>query len=45
MTVRILGIDHVVLRVADMDRALGFYCNVLGRAEERRVELKGPAKD
>ena len=38
MAVRILGIDHVVLRVADMDRALRFYCEVLGCAEERRVE-------
>ena len=38
MSVRILGIDHVVLRVADMDRALKFYCDVLGCREERRVE-------
>jgi catechol 2,3-dioxygenase-like lactoylglutathione lyase family enzyme len=41
MAVRILGIDHVVLRVADMDRALRFYCEVLGCAEERRVERIG----
>ena len=38
MSVRILGIDHVVLRVADMERALHFYCDVLGCAEERHVE-------
>lgn len=36
-----LGLDHVVLRVADMDRALGFYCGVLGLREERRVESIG----
>ena len=41
MTVRILGIDHVVLRVADMERALRFYCDVLDCAEERRVERIG----
>ena len=41
MAVRILGIDHVVLRVADMERALRFYCEVLGCAEERRVERIG----
>ncbi len=37
----ILGLDHVVLRVADMDRALAFYCGVLGLREERRVESIG----
>lgn len=36
-----LGLDHVVLRVADMDRAMGFYCGVLGMREERRVERIG----
>ena len=34
----IRDIDHVVLRVADMDRALAFYCGVLGCREERRVD-------
>jgi len=33
----IRGLDHVVLRVADLDRALGFYVGVLGCREERRV--------
>ncbi len=37
MVVKIIGIDHVVLRVADMDRAIRFYCDVLGCKEERRV--------
>jgi catechol 2,3-dioxygenase-like lactoylglutathione lyase family enzyme len=26
----ILGLDHVVLRVTDLDRARNFYCDVLG---------------
>jgi glyoxylase I family protein len=30
-----LGIDHIVLRVAELDRMLGFYCDVLGCAVER----------
>ncbi len=34
-------IDHVVLRVHDLRRALDFYCGVLGCAEERRVESFG----
>jgi catechol 2,3-dioxygenase-like lactoylglutathione lyase family enzyme len=38
MTFSIKGLDHVVLRVADLERALGFYCGVLGCREERRVE-------
>ncbi len=35
--IRIAAIDHVVLWVADMDRALAFYCGVLGCREERRL--------
>ncbi len=38
MTFAIKGLDHVVLRVADLDRAIRFYCEVLGCTEERRVE-------
>ncbi len=34
-------IDHVVLRVRDLARALEFYCGVLGCAEERRVPQFG----
>ncbi len=37
MTIKVLGIDHVVLRVADLERATRFYCDVLGCREERRV--------
>jgi len=35
---RPLAIDHVVLRVVDLERALHFYCDALGCAVERRQE-------
>ena len=38
MSFTIQGLDHVVLRVADLDRAIRFYCEVLGCSEERQVE-------
>lgn len=38
MAIRVLGIDHVVLRVRDIERALAFYRDVLGCREERRVD-------
>src|ERR1044071_10419721 len=38
---RVKGLDHVVLRVADMDRAIGFYEQVLGLHIERRLESIG----
>ena len=41
MTFEILGIDHVVLRVADMERAIAFYEGVLGAKVERRGERNG----
>jgi catechol 2,3-dioxygenase-like lactoylglutathione lyase family enzyme len=38
--IRITGIDHVVLRVSDLERMLAFYCGVLGCALEwRRDDL------
>jgi len=37
----IKGLDHVVLRVADTERALGFYRDVLHCPEERRVDSIG----
>ena len=37
----IAGLDHVVLRVRDVDRALAFYCGVLGCSEERRLDDLG----
>jgi len=41
MIFRIKHLDHVVLYVDDLDRAIRFYCDVLGCAVERRVESIG----
>lgn len=40
-SIRVRGIDHVVLRVTDAERALRFWVDVMGCAEERRVEHLG----
>ena len=37
----IRGLDHVVLRVADLERSLHFYVDVLGCPVERRIEKLG----
>jgi catechol 2,3-dioxygenase-like lactoylglutathione lyase family enzyme len=37
----VLGLDHVVLRVRELERSLWFYTRVLGCAEVRRVEELG----
>jgi glyoxylase I family protein len=34
---RVKGLDHIVLRVADIDRAIAFYGDVLGCPVERRL--------
>lgn len=39
--IRLRGIDHLVLRVVDLDTMLGFYCGVLGCAVERRQDGLG----
>lgn len=39
--IRILGLDHLVLRVTDLERMLAFYCGVLGCTIERRVDEIG----
>src|SRR5947209_15774496 len=36
--VRIAGLDHVVLRVGDLDRAIDFYERVLNCRVERRLD-------
>ncbi|MGC2204051.1 MAG: VOC family protein, partial [Stellaceae bacterium] len=36
--IRLAGLDHVVLRVADLDRAIEFYEKVLNCRVERRLE-------
>jgi catechol 2,3-dioxygenase-like lactoylglutathione lyase family enzyme len=38
---RVLGLDHVVLRVRDLGAALRFYGDVLGCREERRLDALG----
>jgi glyoxylase I family protein len=38
---RLLALDHVVLRVADLERARAFYCGVLGCAFEKWQEQFG----
>jgi len=38
---KIREIDHLVLRVADLDRMLGFYCGALGCDIERRQDEIG----
>ena len=39
--IRILGIDHIVLRVVDVERMLRFYCEALGCTLERQDEKLG----
>jgi len=41
MMIRIAEIDHVVLRVIDIDAMQRFYCDVLGCCEERRQDEIG----
>ena len=36
--IQIREIDHIVLRVLDLDKMLSFYCGVLGCTVERRQE-------
>ena len=37
---RVVGLDHVVLNVADVERSLAFYCGELGLAPERVEEWR-----
>ena len=37
----VVGLDHVVLRVRDLDASLGFYVDLLGGRVERRIEALG----
>jgi catechol 2,3-dioxygenase-like lactoylglutathione lyase family enzyme len=39
--IRIRDIDHLVLRIVDLDKMLRFYCDVLGCAVERRQDEIG----
>ena len=38
---RLARLDHVVIMVADMDRAIAFWSNALGAQEERRIDKIG----
>ena len=38
---RILGLDHIVLRARDAERLIRFYCDVLGCTVEKRQEKLG----
>jgi catechol 2,3-dioxygenase-like lactoylglutathione lyase family enzyme len=40
-TIRIREIDHLVLRVLDLERMLRFYCDALGCTVERRQDAIG----
>jgi len=40
MTVRVHGFDHAVLRVADVERSLAWYTEMLGLAAERMDEWR-----
>ncbi len=40
MTVRVTGLDHIVLRVSDVERSLAFYQDVLGLRGERVDEWR-----
>jgi catechol 2,3-dioxygenase-like lactoylglutathione lyase family enzyme len=40
-SIRVTGLDHVVLRCRDQARMLRFYTDVLGLVEERRLEAIG----
>lgn len=39
--IAIKGLDHVVLRVRNLDTSLAFYCGVLGCTEDRRIDEVG----
>ena len=39
--IAIRGIDHVVLRIRDLDASLRFYCEALGCTVERRIDALG----
>ena len=39
--IQIREIDHIVLRVVDLDKMIGFYCDVLGCTVERRQDEIG----
>src|SRR5262245_31438253 len=41
MTLKLKGLDHLVLRVRDLEGMVAFYCDVLGMTVERRQAAIG----
>ncbi len=41
MQIAPLGVDHIVLRIADLERSMAFYCDILGCVMERRRDDLG----
>jgi glyoxylase I family protein len=41
MSLKIKSLDHLVLRVRDLEGMIAFYCNVLGMSVERRQDAIG----
>jgi glyoxylase I family protein len=41
MRIVLLGLDHVVLRIMDLERSLAFYCDILGCVLDRRRDDLG----
>ena len=41
MAIQIKGIDHIVLLVSDVKRAVAFYCDVLGCTRDRNGQILG----
>ncbi|MDG2050147.1 MAG: VOC family protein [Myxococcota bacterium] len=41
MALEIVGLDHLVLRVRDLESSIAFYCEILGCQEERRLDELG----
>lgn len=41
MSITVRGIDHLVLRIVDLEKMLAFYCGVLGCRVERRSDEVG----
>ena len=41
MKIAPLGLDHIVLRIADLDRSIAFYCDILGCVMDRRRDDLG----
>ena len=41
MTLKIKGLDHLVLRVRDLEAMVAWYCDVLGLTVERRQDAIG----